>query len=83
MITIQCQGVSTRRHRNGVFLRRWDVFSDEDFARRLTNLYRDGDLVINCRTCAKTGRGKLRELVEQKLSTVVPSSHLRVEHPAN
>lgn len=62
-IQYQCSlGKPTRQHRDRVFRSLWSNGGAEDFERRLKQLYRPGDMLLNCCTGSNPNQG-LRQLV--------------------
>lgn len=62
-IQYQCSlGMDTRQYRDKVFRDLWERGGAEDFKRRLKQLYRQGDMLMNCCTGGKSRLG-LRQLV--------------------
>lgn len=66
-IQYQCSlGVPTSRYRDTVFRRVWEKGGAEDFSTRLKQLYRPGDMLLNCCTGGDPRTG-LRQLVTQAI----------------
>ena len=66
----QCSlGVATHYHRDEVFLRLWAEGGREDFERRLAQVYRQGDMVLNC--CTDSNPKDRRQIVTDAIQSAL------------
>lgn len=83
----QCSlGSNTIVYRDRIFRAVWSSGGEEDFHKRIADLYLSGDVVVNC--CTKGNDYEmhipLRNLVEMALGPVIPNvARLRRMHPAS
>jgi hypothetical protein len=86
-VQFQCSlGKSTSLCRDAVFSDVWESGGEAFFASRIRELYRDGDVVVNCCTRGKTSNPtkQLRTLVQRALVAQLQdrTTVLRLNHPS-
>lgn len=81
-VQYQCSlGELPKQHRDAVFLAVWSTGGKEDFRKRLKDVFRQGDLVINACTRGKT-TPPLRDMVKEVIDEVV-GAHWSTAHPSS
>jgi len=83
-IQFQCSlGAPTKHFRDEVFKQVWSNGGEDDFIRRLSCIYREGDVITNCCTKGNMKGSDLRRLVQPaiKLTAANCMTHRRT-HPS-
>lgn len=79
----QCSlGYSTECYRDEVFISVWNNGAKEIFIDRLKNVYREGDVIVNCCTKGKIKKQELRKLVQDSIPRDL-GKVLRRTHPSS
>jgi hypothetical protein len=80
-IQYQCSlGYSTKKYRNKVFISCWESGGQENFVKRLNNVVRDGDTIVNCCTLGGDKTVSLRNKVQDAISY---NGVLKRTHPSS
>lgn len=84
-IQYQCSlGFPTKYFRDEVFFSCWASFGKRKFAARLKQIYRPGDIVLNCCTKGKKKKKEIRKVVDSVIKKYVDESCiLRRFHPVS
>lgn len=79
----QCSlGYSTECYRDEVFISVWNDGAKEHFIARLKELYKQGDVIVNCCTKGKKANKELRKLVQASIPKDM-GTVLRRTHPSS